>query len=140
MHIKHNMRSVLFCGPAAISAATGLRTSVVCDMVQRLRGNQKPVTSMSGREVVDTVECFNFRAEGIWCPHISLANPTLVQFQRHFRDLITPFPTIVNLKGHFVVLQGDHLVDTWTKAAVPFAQAPHRRRRVEYAWRIIPLR
>jgi hypothetical protein len=66
------------------------------------------------------------------------AKPTLCQLARWDAVGLWSTPTLVALTGHFVVLQGDLFVDSWTKTPVPFSDAPKqfRRRRVAYAWRI----
>jgi hypothetical protein len=141
MHtVKHDLRGKLWCGPAAISAITGRGTRTVRDAVQWHRGNYRPVSSTKPSEVLAALELLGYGFQEVWnCEKSYFGKPTLVQFVRHWRDeLACGLPILCALTGHFVVLQGDLFVDSWTKTPVPFSDAPKqfRRRRVAYAWRI----
>lgn len=137
--VKHDLRGTrLWCGPAAISAVTGLPTSVIRDAVQLIRQDRRPVQGMNRHLLIKTLAHLGFGAEHFWADYWfpDRRKPTLVQFQEHFRDHLDRMPVIVNITGHFVTLQGDLFVDAWTKKPVPFARAPFRRRKVTGAWRI----
>jgi hypothetical protein len=143
MHtVKHDLRGKLWCGPAALSAITGLPTSAVRNAVQDLRHNVRPVQSLSGSEALRVLEHLGFGAHCLYSRDMystDFSTPTLVQFQRCWRNYLNePYPVLVNITGHFVVLQDNAFLDSWTKVPVPFADAGARVRRkhVDSAWQI----
>ena len=137
--VKHDLRGTrLWCGPAALSAVTGLPTSVIRDAVQTVRRDRRPVQGMNRQLLVLTLTHLGFGAELFWSDswQPEFRKPTLVQFHKSFRHHLDRSPILINVTGHFVALQGDLFVDSWFKEPVAFCPPPVRRRRVEAAWKI----
>jgi len=128
--IVHDNRSKLWCGPAAIAAVTGQPTSVVTRALLQVRDG-KPVKGIYNHELLGALRMLGYMPS----EEVRVRGPlTLAEFAAKHRNLFSERPMIVQVTGHYVVLAGRRFVDSHTMTPVWLKDAPHRRRRVEWAW------
>lgn len=156
--IKHDLKTALWCGPAALSAVTGKPTSHVVEAIRQSVNpayRNKPVKGVSNeilRRAAELLGCdiichFNYIMErrnasvderlsrhriGTWRP------PTLAAFCRQHRELLRHEILIINITGHYVTVSGRSFIDNHTGKVVPLSEAPFRRARVQVAWIVRP--
>jgi hypothetical protein len=146
--IKHDLKSTLWCGPAALSAVTGEPTSRIHGIIKGLRGNDKPIIGVRNSELVKAARILGFELEPIFDAFaewrampacgLPLIYPTLAKFVRVNRDALKD-PVIINVTGHYVTVHRRTFVDNNVNPeGVRLKTAPHRRCRVKRAWRVVP--
>jgi hypothetical protein len=139
MHtVKHDLRGKLWCGPAALSAITGRGTREVRDALWTFYGDREPVRGVPRTAMLRVLEAMGYGFRALWEWNPDYRNPTLRQFEKHFRPVLGELPVLCGVTRHWTVLQEGLFVDSWTKKPLPFAQAPAeiRRRHVWYAYQI----
>lgn len=145
--ITHDLHTVLWCGPAALSACTGRPTSEIHQAIKQVRKSTKPVMGVAPSELKGAANLLGFDFRVLWSAFykdpmggnfwVARPKPTLAAFLRNFGPLIKKeSPVIVNVTGHYVVVTDRLFVDNRTGKPVPLRVAPGRRARVKFAWAV----
>lgn len=124
----------MYCGPAALCAISGDSYERVRKIVNtriRFRKENQGITSMAMSEVKDALYHLGFNCT--WNP-ANVKGMTLNQYLKSRREHEKNVTLVINLTDHFVVVQGDKLVDNHTTIPVHIAIAPWKRKRVESVW------
>ncbi len=142
LKITHDLPTALWCGLAAISAATGEPTSKALALAKHF-SKRTVVKGMTNWTLVSVLNALGYRAEKI---HDSIADfvecrrqPTLAGWTKSNAKTFSSHPVIINVTGHYVTVQGKSFVDTFTPGFKPvrLKKAPWRRSRVCRAWKIV---
>lgn len=158
--IKHDLKSTLWCGPAALSIVTGAATSEIHRLISwrsgkpRVKGISNHQLCMAARDlgyqlvpIYDAKEdpkCFEL-APSTCAPGTMIkwpkknSFPTLARFLRENKAAIRSAPVIVNVTRHYIVVHGRSFVDNQNRTPLPLKKAPGRRRRVWRAWKVVAL-
>lgn len=155
--IKHDLKTVLWCGPAALSAVTGKPTSYVVQAIRQSVNpayRNKPVKGISNeilRRAGELLGCEMVKHFDYAMEHRNMFNaprplfqtvkwnpPTLAKFCRDHKELLRHEILIINITGHFVTVSGRSFIDNHTGKPVPLSKAPFRRARVHVAWIVRP--
>jgi len=145
--IKHDLKTTLWCGPAALSAVTGRPTSEIVRVIKDIRKSTRPVKGVRTSTLGLAAQRLGYKLESIWNLYFEgpeggmqrRKQPTLAAFTRDFSAYFQTFPVIVNLTHHYVTIHKNTFVDNHVEQPVRLKKAPHRRCRVEGAWRVIPI-
>lgn len=150
--IQHDLKTTLWCGPAALSAVTGKSTSHVHEAIRQSMNpayRHKPIKGVSNTILVRAAELLGCEV----IAHFSFVNelrlnygrigfnpkpPTLAKFCRDHRELLRSEILIINITGHYVTVSGRSFIDNHTGKVVLLSSAPFRRARVQAAWIIRP--
>lgn len=125
--IKHNNKSQLWCGPAVISAVTGLDTRTVFQCIRDTTGMPK-VMGTNHTNVTQTLRALGVNATVYYTRGSAF---TLARWLRLNRSMFAHQPVIVGLTHHWVAVQGRRFVDSHEPSPVPLKKAPWRRARVK---------
>lgn len=129
-----------YCGPLAIAALLGLKSSV--EGAARIRAIRDrpglpsgPIKAVYNEEMVCTL-----RGAGLGVRHEPTGvahNPTLAGWlRRHRKDRAGTY--LVQVTRHYVVVSGRKFIDTSTDGQWVFlGKAPHRRKRVRNAYQVV---
>lgn len=127
-----------WCGPAALSAITGISY----DRIRRELADLMGKRSVTGTPIWAAL--LLLRKHGIKAYNESWVikadqkergnRPTLARWLRIRPDRKALY--LVHLTGHLVVVKGNKFVDNHTMTPVWLKDSPHRRKRVMCAWRI----
>jgi hypothetical protein len=135
---SHDARGrLVYCGPAAVSALTGIDADVLVRAIQKRRGNDQPVV---GTEVYELHQvCLDFGFEVL--PVDSFDKPpTLASWERNRTDDEFENAWILDVGDHWMAVRGWWLADSWFSKFEPIRvrePGPHRRPRVERAYCIV---
>src|SRR5271157_111257 len=154
--VKNDIPTILWCGPAAISAVTGEKVSVIVATMKRLSGRRciKGVsTGLMMRTLTllgwEAVTLHKFDSEKIHTPEERVGygimisagmttkyvpwkkRPTLARYTRQNRADFQEHACIVETTQHYVAVFGRRFCDNYTKEPVFLKQSPHRRARVQ---------
>lgn len=127
--INHDLKTKLWCGPAAIAAVTGYPTSIIMQALKEDTG-KVAVKGVYNSQLWRVMMRFGY---GV-AKNISGQNRTLAQFARDHAEDFAKAPMVVNVTGHYLVLFGRRSVDNWTKDPVFISDSPHRLKKVKAAW------
>lgn len=140
--IKHDLKTTLWCGPAALAAITGRPTSEVVAAAKKISGKRR-IKGMSNWLLKKTADALGFHLEAKYPNDATylkyLHKPTLARWARENKALFADKPVIVNVTGHYVTVHGRSLIDNQTKKVVSLKRAPHRRCRVHVAFVASPI-
>lgn len=137
--IRHDLPTILWCGPAALSVTTGYPTSVIHRAIRRHTG-RRFVKGVSNAHLALAAKELGFRLVPVFDYfYAGIGKPTLAAFLRMYSDQVAKAPIIVNVTGHYVVVHGRTFIDNQVKVPVSSSKAPGRRRRVKRAWAVMPL-
>ena len=140
--VKHDLKSTLWCGPAALSAISGRPTSEIHGILKQVRNSDRPIKGIYNRELKAAAERLGYRLEPVfqWCAGApaSWKRPTLAKFVRENRQELG-LPVVVQVTGHYVVVHKQTFMDNFCPEGVRLKRAPHRRCRVKNAWRAVPI-
>jgi hypothetical protein len=159
--IKNDIQTILWCGPAAISAVTGEPVSKIVAMMKHLSG-KRCVKGVSTGLMQRTLTMLGWEATTIHrfdrtkVPYgqaapIRLADgsrmtvitggehnyveaknrPTLARYCRQHREDFQEHACIIETTGHYVAIFGRRFCDNHTKEPVFLRKSPHRRARVQ---------
>jgi hypothetical protein len=154
--VKNDIQTILWCGPAAISAVTGEKVSTVVQWMKQLSGKRsikgvskglmQRTMTMLGWEA-STIQKFdseriNGGTERIGSSIVVVSGfstkyvpwkkrPTLARYLREHRADFQEHACIVELTGHWVAVYGRRFCDNHTKEPVFLRSSPHRRARVQ---------
>lgn len=159
--VKNDISTILWCGPAAISAVTGEPVSKIVAMAKQLSGKRcikgistgllQRTMTMLGWEA-STIHRFDRRKEssghavvtqlrsgstitvipGAFDKYVEVKDrPTLARYLREHREDFQEHACIVETTGHYVAVYGRRFCDNFTKEPVFLRKSPHRRARVQ---------
>lgn len=132
--IKHDLKTTLWCGPAALAAITGKPTSEVMATAKRVM-NRRTVKGMSNLYLSRVARALGVELE---TKYLS-PGLTLARWCKTHKHLFADKPVIVNVTGHYVTVCGRTFVDNHVERAVPLKRAPHRRCRVQVVFVASPI-
>lgn len=122
-----------YCGPAIISALTGLDTRDTAALIRSIYGRRQ-VTGSSHDELSKALTKLGFRMRFTTdlrdLP--KRQRPTFVRWLRETKPGAGQ-TYLLAFGGHWALLQGRRYICGITKTAVPLSQVPHRRARVKLA-------
>lgn len=131
--IKHDLKTTLWCGPAALAAITGEPTSRVMAALKQATGRGR-VMGVYNHELRKAGAILGVRFDAIPTPCVPKAEqPTLARWLRENKQRYAENPVVITVTNHFVTVQGRSFIDNHTKKPVSLKKAPHRRCRVVQA-------
>jgi len=159
--VKNDIQTILWCGPAAISAVTGEKVSTIVAEMKRLSGRNRikgvskglmqRTMTMLGWEA-STIQKFDSEkintpeervgygiliSAGVTTKYVPWKKrPTLARYLREHRADFQEHACIVELTGHWVAVFGRRFCDNFTKEPVFLRSSPHRRARVQSVMQI----
>jgi hypothetical protein len=104
--IQHDLPGRLWCGPAALSAATGKPTSVIVETLRKVTGRDR-IMGLHTNEMVHALRMLGY-ARSDW-QHVT--RTSFAQFRKSRASGLRAETLIVGTTTHFVVLAGNRLVD-----------------------------
>lgn len=128
--IKHDLKTVCWCGPGALATLTGHPTSYIMEVLRYVTRRQT-VKGVSHTELIQAGELLGLR---FW-PQMTRRR-TLARWTAEQRDLLRAGAVVFNVSNHYVTVSGRMFNDNWTKTPVPLKKAPRRRARVRAAWHV----
>ena len=135
--IKHDLKTVLWCGPAALATISGQPTSVVREAIrQHVRERNGKPAVIKGLNWTPLIAAARTLGYELKFRSIPGKRPTLAQWLRQNREHYRDTPYIVNVTGHYVTVCGRSFIDNKTGKTVPLSQAPGRRCRVVAYFRV----
>jgi len=134
--IRHDLPTILWCGPAALSVTTGYPTSVIHRHIMAYTGRRR-VKGVNNYTLVNVAKQLGYALQPVF--QATTHRPTLAAFLRTHRHEVNAYPVIVNVTRHYVVVSGRTFIDNQVKVPTPLKKAPGRRRRVFRAWRVVPV-
>jgi hypothetical protein len=125
-----------YCGPAAISALTGVGTKEAAALIREANGITRPVKWTTTREITITLSHLGFEAPQVFSAAREKRKPTLAGWLKE-----TPRPAgdvfLVAYGGHWGVVSGRRYVCSQTQEIVSVRDKRIKRRaRVLAAWRV----
>jgi hypothetical protein len=143
MKITHDIKTALWCGPAAISAVTGRPTSEIMALARHFTG-KKTVKGLSVRALRQVLNALGYRTDEIFSAGLEFCagnpnwKPTLAKWTKENAKAFSKLPCVVLVSNHYVTVKGRQLVDTFTPGfePVPLKKAPWRRARVAKVLRV----
>ncbi len=124
----------VFCGPGALMTITGKDHGQVCRALNRA-SHSKPsarVRSVATWHIVRTMERMGLKV----CQHVLLDQPTLWSWVMNRRPDEKRGLFLVNVTGHYVVINGYMMNDNHTLKPVMIDDMPWKKKRVQNVWRI----
>src|SRR5688572_20955201 len=141
MRIRNDIKTVLWCGPAAVAAVTDRPVSEVMALARHFTGKRSPKGMHPGtlKAVLNalgytTTEVFSAGLE--FCAGNPQWNPTLAKWTRENAAVFRAAPCIALVSNHYVTVQGRSLIDNHTKEMTPLKRAPWRRARVARVFQV----
>ncbi len=150
--VKNDIKTILWCGPAAISAVTGEPVSKIMTLMKQLSGRNRikgvgtgllqRTMTMLGWEAA-TIQKFDAERINGGTVRIGLdivlttkyvptkKRPTLARYCREHRADFAEHACIVELSTHWVAVYGRRFIDNHTKEPVFLRKSPNRRARVQ---------
>lgn len=126
--VQKDIKTIAWCGPSAISAVTGKPLSEVVRALKDITGRQQ-IKGLSGLALCKGLRHFGVDA---FCTEEfgKGTRPTLATWLREAKRRGWTGPSIVNVTGHYVVVDARRFVDNRQQTPVPHKQARGRRARV----------
>lgn len=125
-----------WCGPAVISALTGLDTRQSADFFTLI----SKVKNVRGTSIADMLAVLG--RCGIHTPKVTIpkraARPTLAQWLRSSRDERGDSVVLLIAGCHWRLVQGDRYICGLTDTVIDAAGAPGQRTRVTHAFTLAP--
>lgn len=142
MKITHDIKTALWCGPAAISAVTGEPTSKIMELARYVTG--KPtVKGLSVGALKGVLSRLGYRVDDVYsfgsvfCQTGGTATaPTLAKWTRENAATFSKLPCVVLVSNHYVTVKGRTLIDNHVPTGAPLKKAPWRRARVARVLRV----
>jgi len=154
--VKNDIQTILWCGPAVISAVTGEPVSGIVSIAKQLSGGNRikgvstgllqRTLAMLGWEAI-MIRKFDFQEAPVQTERLSSSitittggvqewvetkkRPTLAAYTRKYRADFQEHACIIELSTHWVAVYGRRFVDNHTKEPVFLRKSPHRRARVQ---------
>lgn len=142
--VDHDLETMLWCGPAAVSALTGAPTSEINGIIRACRDDESRVEGTIDPEIAHCFDRLGYDMQLVYFCHAPLykGHPT---FARWLREMPRE-PHIGYLvgqrhegrkAGHWCVVVGEWYLCSYSKAVwLPLAAAPRRRARIQCAYAI----
>ena len=128
-------RKRLYCGPVAVAALIGADVDEVIRVIQLHRNNRRLVRGTNANDLHNAFRHFGCGIQLV--ADLSRNSPTLATWERDRTDLEFEQAWLLVVTGHWVAVRGRWFVDTWSNGApVRITDAPRRRKRVRYAYRV----
>jgi hypothetical protein len=140
--VKHDLKTVQWCGPTALAAISGQPTSVVHAAIKQCARHIKHVKGVSYGLLQNAGAALGYRLQYRDAANWGNAKrtwPTLAQWLRANKAIYAQTPVIVCVTGHYVTVCGRSFIDNHTKTTVPLSKAPGRRCRVKAFFVVSPL-
>jgi len=132
-------RSRLYCGPVAVAALIGVNVDEVIRVIQWHRNNCRQVRGTHSQELQHAFRHYGHDIQLV--ADLSRNSPTLATWERERTDWDFEQAWLLVVTGHWVAVRGRWFVDTWSNGTpVRIADAPRRRKRVRYAYRVYTAR
>lgn len=130
--IKHDLKTTLWCGPAALATLTGLPTSRIMSVLRAVTG-RRTVKGIYNSDLLKAGAALGLEFFDLKVP---FGDMTLARWTAENKNHLKGIPHIINVTGHYVTVCGGSFVDNWTKRPVRLKKAPHRRCRVQRVWAV----
>jgi hypothetical protein len=125
----------LYCGPVAVAALIGADVDEVIRVIQRQRKNRRQVQGTGPSELQHVLQHFGHDMQLV--SDLGRNPPTLATWERERTDSEFEQAWLLVVTGHWVAVRGRWFVDTWSNGTpVRITDAPRRRKRVRYAYRV----
>jgi hypothetical protein len=125
----------LYCGPLAVAALIGADVDEVIRVIQLYRGHRRQVRGTRPEELQYVFRHLGHDMQLV--ADLSRNSPTLATWERERADWEFEQAWLLIVTGHWVAVCGRWFVDTWTAGKpVRIADAPRRRKRVRFVYRI----
>lgn len=137
--INHDIKTTLWCGPAALATITGKPVSECMQAIRDSRSynHNKPIKGVGCRLLEKAAKRLGYRFESL--PHPwSDGEITMAKWTRENKSKFADAPVLLIVTGHYVTVAGNSFNDNHTRTPVRLKRAPHRRKRVKAAWRVVP--
>ena len=140
--VKHDLRTILWCGPAALSAITGEPTSRIVEIIKeyrRSRGQRRNRLRIAGthdHELIHVAGVLGWKVTqlNLWRRYpIRGKKLSLARFIDHRKWDVINRPVLVGLTHHWIVVYADRMVDSKHKNIISLDELKGRRSRVESA-------
>jgi len=131
-------KKAVFCGAFSIMALTGKSHDEVHAGLCKAN-NWHPNISIRGLLNSDLLRGLrHFGLNPVKVAHYrwSKDRPTLARWIDERRGEEKHHCYLIHITGHYVVINGNEFIDTFTRVAVKLDDCPHRRARVVNVWRI----
>ena len=118
-----------YCGPAAVSAIAGIDSDIAAAIMRRISG-RRAIKGSYDREVTGALRVlgYGFRRSEVY----NDKPPTLKQWASRREDRNQT--CLVEVTGHWLVVRGYTLADSFHKQPVDIAEAKSQRCRVRAVW------
>ena len=125
----------LYCGPVAVAALIGANVDEVIRVIQQHRNNRRQVRFTYHYELQHALRHFGHDLQLV--ADLSRNSPTLATWERERTDWDFEQAWLLIVTGHWVAVRGWWFADTFSNGSpVRIANAPRRRKRVRYAYRV----
>lgn len=135
--IVHDIKTTLWCGPAALATISGQPVSACMAAIRKLRWDTKPIKGITNQTLIKAAALLGYRLTPLEMS--PTRQVTLAAWTRVNAFTFADKPVIVNITGHYVVVKGRSFNDNHTKTPVSLKKAPHRRARVQRAFTVEPM-
>lgn len=125
---------VTWCGPSALSIITGEDYETCRKAIAATQGN-RPVMRVHNWQMIRVLHEWGFNTVSI---NYFGNEPTLAAWMREREPAEINALFLVQITGHYVVVQGRKACDSKTKEPVFLSKMPGRRARVEKVWKVAP--
>lgn len=138
--INKDIKTTLWCGPAALAAITGKPVSHIMQTIKNCTGMRR-VQGMWESQLRKVALRYGISLETIlqerdfypaYNGGVMKAKPTLAKWLRENKSVYAEHPVILTVGHHFVTVHGRRLIDNHTMKPVSLKSAPHRRARVRH--------
>lgn len=123
----------MWCGPFAFAAVRHVSYDKAYEDLLRCTG-KRSIRGMYTWELLSGFAKFGYLAEPVHTKRPDLKRPTFAQWLRAREDRNALYLVVAG--HHFIVVQGNKQIDTFTLDPVFISKSPHRRKRVSFAWKI----
>lgn len=131
--IKHDNKSQLWCGPAAIAAITGQPTSVITAMLREASGEPR-ITGVANAPALKVLGDLGYAVD-MERHYIGRDRRfSLNEVAGDFSAALEHMAALVVIPGHYVVLHAGKFIDNNYPAPIPVASAPRSDDLVENIW------
>jgi hypothetical protein len=138
VHSRKHQPHQVYCGPTATSALIGADVDLVMSLIQKHRGNDRPVEGTYPEELQHV-----FRALGYDIPlvaNLSANPPSFARWERERTDEDFGQAWLLIVDNHWLAVRGWWVCDSIYTKSVPIrirTTGPHRRTRVNYVYQSV---
>lgn len=137
----------VFCGPTVLSAITGRPIAAIEDVIRRARGlpaGAAPIVKgTDAEEVATALALFGYRMDLVasFLDRDRKERPTVWSWMQKRRNAWSYYILAIHRgrEGHWILIKGVMLCDTWTGGAWTFVcDGPHRGARIMEVFEVSP--